>query len=50
VSFSFEVGPKHCFEKNNQTLPFGCHAWAKYDREFWKPYLLKEPVYPPTSK
>ena len=46
VSFSFEVGPRYCFEKNNQTLPFGCHAWAIYDREFWEPYLLKESVPP----
>ena len=46
VSFSFEVGPRYCFEKNNQTLPFGCHAWTKYDRRFWEPYLLKKPVSP----
>ncbi len=41
VSFSFEVGPRYCFEKNNNRLPFGCHAWAEYDRKFWEPYLLK---------
>jgi len=48
VSFSFEVGPRYCFEKNNKMLPFSCHAWAKYDRKFWEPYLLKESVLPPT--
>lgn len=48
ISFSFETGPRYCFEKNNQTLPFGCHAWTKYDRSFWEPYLLKESV-PPTK-
>ena len=46
VSFSFETGPRYCFEKNNQRLPFGCHAWGKYDRKFWEPYLLKESVGP----
>jgi hypothetical protein len=41
IKFAFEAGPKHCFEKNNKQLPFGCHAWEKYDKEFWLPYLLK---------
>ena len=41
VSFSFETGPRYCFEKNNHCLPFGCHGWTQYDREFWQPYLLK---------
>lgn len=39
--FAFEVFPRRCFALNNHTLPFGCHAWAKYDRSFWEPYLLK---------
>ena len=41
LRFAFECVPRYCFEKNNFTLPFGCHAWQKYDREFWEPYLLK---------
>ena len=41
VSFAFETSLKYCFEKNNQSLPFGCHAWSKYNRQFWEPYLLK---------
>lgn len=40
VGFAFEVGPRYCFEKNNRKLPFGCHAWEKYDKEFWLPYLV----------
>jgi hypothetical protein len=40
LRFSFEVVPRQCFEMNNRQLPFGCHGWAKYDLEFWKPYLL----------
>ena len=41
LRFAFECGPRFCFEKNNRELPFGCHGWEKYDREFWEPYLLK---------
>jgi len=41
VRFSFEMAPPYCFQANGGRLPFGCHAWAKYDREFWKPFLLK---------
>lgn len=41
LRFSFECVPRYCFEKNNNNLPFGCHAWQKYDRKFWEPYLLK---------
>ena len=42
LKFSFEVAPRQCFEMNNQSLPFGCHAWARYDRSFWEPYLIKK--------
>lgn len=41
LRFGFECVPRYCFEKNNFTLPFGCHAWQKYDRDFWEPYLIK---------
>jgi hypothetical protein len=41
LRFSFEVEPRRCFEMNNHSLPFGCHAWPKYDRQFWEPYLIK---------
>lgn len=40
LRFSFEVDPKRCYELNGRRLPFGCHAWNKYDREFWEPFLL----------
>jgi hypothetical protein len=40
MAFSFEMAPRYCFEQNAGQLPFGCHAWPKYDREFWQPYLL----------
>jgi hypothetical protein len=37
--FSFEVNPKLLFELNEYQLPFGCHAWEKYDYSFWKNYI-----------
>jgi hypothetical protein len=41
LRFAFECVPQYCFKLNNSRLPFGCHAWHKYDRRFWEPYLLK---------
>ena len=41
LRFAFESVPRYCFERNSHKLPFGCHAWQRYDREFWEPYLLK---------
>lgn len=40
LKFAFELEPQKCYELNNHELPFGCHGWAKYDREFWEPFLL----------
>jgi hypothetical protein len=42
VQFSFEEGPRYCFEKNHQRLPFGCHAWHKMDAAFWGASLIQE--------
>jgi hypothetical protein len=42
LPFAFEVDPRWCYEKNNRKLPFGCHAWAKYDKEFWMEVLNKD--------
>jgi hypothetical protein len=41
LEFSFELAPRYCFERNFRRLPFGCHAWYRYDRVFWEPFLLK---------
>jgi len=41
LKFSFEIVPKYCYELNDSKLPFGCHAWERYDKKFWEPYLLK---------
>ena len=40
LSFAFEAAPRKCFELNGGNLPFGCHAWTRYDRGFWEPWLL----------
>jgi hypothetical protein len=39
LEFSFECYPRYCYELNGRRLPFGCHAWAKHDREFWKQFI-----------
>lgn len=42
IPFSFEVNPRRLYELNGQRLPFGCHAWRRYDPEFWQPFILTE--------
>jgi len=36
LPFAFEVSPQWSLERTKGKLPFGCHAWARYDRAFWK--------------
>lgn len=33
--FAFEADPAGSYQKTAGRLPFGCHAWARYDRNFW---------------
>jgi len=35
LAFAFEMSPAWCFIENGGKLPFGCHAWNKYNRAFW---------------
>lgn len=37
INFGFELDPRKMFEMNGKKLPFGCHAWSKYDVDFWRP-------------
>ncbi len=37
--FAFEHAPRLAFEHTGGRLPFGAHAWAKHDRDFWQPHL-----------
>jgi hypothetical protein len=40
LRFGFEAVPTYCFERNGGRMPFGCHAWPRYERAFWLPHLL----------
>lgn len=42
LSFGFEANPRSCYELNGRRLPFGCHAWERYDKAFWEPFLLND--------
>jgi hypothetical protein len=39
IKFSFDVNPSLLFKLNNNSLPFGCHAWERYEPDFWKPFI-----------
>lgn len=47
LRFAFEVAPRDCWERNGRQLPFGCHAWTRYDRSFWEPHVIREPAEEP---
>ncbi|TAE40727.1 MAG: hypothetical protein EAZ70_03450 [Runella slithyformis] len=44
LSFAFEREPQRCFELNNQQLPFGCHAWERYDKAFWEAFIPQNTI------
>ncbi|MCC8154009.1 MAG: hypothetical protein LIP01_07225, partial [Tannerellaceae bacterium] len=38
--FAFEKSPAQFFKATGEKLPFGCHAWEKWEYEsFWKKYI-----------
>lgn len=39
LQFSHERQVQKCFQLNHDQLPFGCHAWERYDLDFWKFYI-----------
>ena len=39
LAFAFENHPATCYELNHRRLPFGAHAWERWGREFWVPFL-----------
>lgn len=39
MNFAFELDPEQCFEKTGHRLPFGCHAWEKYNPGFWSRFI-----------
>lgn len=43
LEFAFEMVPRTCLERTGGKMPFGCHAFRRYDRDFWEDHLIKEP-------
>jgi len=41
LRFSFEMQLEYSFELCQHNLPFGCHAWARYGIDFWRPFINK---------
>ena len=37
--FAFEAQPSRLYQENNRQLPFGCHAWERWEPEFWAAVL-----------
>lgn len=40
LSFSFEKSPAASYAITGGVLPFGCHAWERYDPAFWSGLLV----------
>jgi len=47
ISFAFEAAPEYLFELNESRLPFGCHAWQRYNPQFWRDTLRTIGMYLP---
>ncbi len=44
IFFSWESHPEKCFEICNGRIPFGLHAWSKYNLNYLKPILIEAGV------
>lgn len=45
MKFSFEASPAYLYEQTEGKLPFGCHAWRKFDfNTFWSQFIPAEPT------
>ncbi|MBE9241026.1 DUF5672 family protein [Synechocystis salina] len=42
LNFAYEYAPEKCFAYNKNHLPLGCHAWYKYNKEFWLNLIFHE--------
>lgn len=40
LRFAFEKSPAATFELTGRQLPFSCHAWERYDPQFWLSYIV----------
>lgn len=45
LKFAFEKDVRQCYSLNGCELPFGCHAWEKYDFPFWRPIFEERGYY-----
>jgi hypothetical protein len=39
MRFALELNPRAYVERMGGRLPFGCHAWQKYDPDFWGSFI-----------
>lgn len=39
LRFSIEMAPSECYEILGRKLPFGCHAFNKFEPDFWKQFI-----------
>lgn len=40
IKFAFEKNPSKLYIRNSRQLPFGCHAFMKYEYiDFWKEHI-----------
>jgi hypothetical protein len=39
LSFAFEKNPQISYSLLEDSLPFGCHAWEKYNPSFWQKFI-----------
>lgn len=37
--FAFEVNPRRLYKETDNTLPFGCHGFSRFDWDFWKNFI-----------
>jgi hypothetical protein len=42
LDFAFELEPERCYEMTGRRLPFGCHAFERYDFAFWRRHFDPE--------
>ncbi len=46
LGFAFEARPRTGYAMLGDRLPFGCHAWARMDRQFWTERLAEDDARP----
>jgi hypothetical protein len=39
MAFAVETQPSHCYQLLDWKLPFGCHAWRKFEPDFWEQFI-----------